>query len=50
MNLAVFVWTFNGVCEAVALGVVVLILALFGLISLAEWWSRRKPERRKKHP
>jgi hypothetical protein len=44
--MAVFVWTFHGVMEAIALGVVLLGFALVGLlvawVKLLEWWERRK--------
>jgi hypothetical protein len=44
--MAVFVWTFHGVMQAIALGVVLLGLALVGLlvawVKLLEWWERRK--------
>jgi len=44
--MAVFVWTFNGVMEAIALGVVFLGFALVGLlvawVKLLEWGERRK--------
>jgi len=44
--MAVFVWTFHGVMEAIALGVVLLGFALVGLlvawVKLLEWWERRR--------
>jgi hypothetical protein len=47
--MAVFVWTFHGVMQAIALGVVLLGLALVGLmaawIKLMECWDRRKRKR-----
>jgi len=45
-NQVMFVWTFRGVMDAIALGVVLLGLALVGLlvawIKLLEWWDNRK--------
>ena len=45
MSMAVFVWTFQGVMDAIALGVVLLGFALLGLlfalVKLREWWDRR---------
>lgn len=44
--MAIFVWTFHGVMEAIALGVMLLVFALVGLlfawVKLLEWWERRK--------
>ena len=44
--MAIFVWTFHGVMEAITLGVVLLGFALIGLlvawVKLLEWWERRK--------
>jgi hypothetical protein len=44
--MAVFVWTFGGVMDAIALGVVLLGFALVGLLvawnKLLEWWDVRK--------
>lgn len=44
--MAVFVWTFHGVMETIALCVVLLGVALVGLlvawVKLLEWWERRK--------
>lgn len=44
--MAIFVWTFHGVMEAIALGVMLLVFALVGLlfawVKLLEWWKRRK--------
>jgi hypothetical protein len=41
-----FVWTFDGVMMAIALGFVLIVFALLGLlvawIKLLEWWERRK--------
>jgi hypothetical protein len=46
MTVAMFVWTFDGVIKAIALGVVLLGFALIGLlvawVKLLEWWERRK--------
>jgi hypothetical protein len=47
--MAVFVWTFHGVMEAIALGVVLLGFALVGLmvawVKLLGWWDRRNRKR-----
>jgi predicted membrane metal-binding protein len=44
--MAVFVWTFHGVMDAIALGVMLLVFALVGMlvgwVKLLEWWERRK--------
>lgn len=49
--IAIFVWTFSGVMDAIALGLVILMLAVLGLlvawVRLVEWWEKRgkKPGR-----
>lgn len=44
--LAVFVWTFHGVMQAITMGVVLGLFALVAIIAawlkLMEWWERRK--------
>ena len=44
--MGVFVWTFSGVMDAIALGVVLLVFAFVGLMvgldKLEDWWERRK--------
>jgi hypothetical protein len=43
--LAVFVWTFNGVMQAIGLGLMLLTFAVIGLlvawVKLLGWWERR---------
>jgi len=49
MTMAVFVWTFHGVCEAIGLAVLLGIFLLAGLLTafvkLLDWFERLK----KKH-
>jgi len=44
--IAVFVWTFKGVIDAIAVGFVLLVLLIMGIIygcmSLSEWWVGKK--------
>jgi hypothetical protein len=51
--MAVFVWTFHGIMDAIVLGVVLLGCALAGLlivwIKLLEWLERRKRKTNVKH-
>ena len=47
--IALFVWTFSGVMEAIslclALLVFVLIAVLVAWVKLVEWWERRRKKR-----
>jgi hypothetical protein len=46
MNVAMFVWTVDGILKAVALAVVVigflLIVLLVAWVRLVDWWETRK--------
>jgi flagellar biosynthesis protein FliP len=49
VNLAIFVWTFSGIVNAIEIGIVLLAFLVIGLllayVKIAEWWkdkTRRK--------
>ena len=46
MNLSLFVWTFEGVCQAVGLGILALLFAFLGfvylIIKIEDRWENRK--------
>jgi hypothetical protein len=48
MTMAVFVWTFHGICEAIGLAVLLGIFLLAGLLAalvkLLDWFDRIKKQ------
>lgn len=45
-TLAIFIWTFDGVCKAIALAFVVLCFLIVGIIvglsKIGDWWMKKK--------